>query len=147
MGIKETGLLGRQDKLLTFGATGKISTAGTYACGGSDGVVLDMFNGDTNPKAQIANLEGFSVNFKIDAALTATTAVFKVQVCDTADGTYKDAAVSREVATAELAEGASFPVAVPRGTVEGRYVKAVVVTTGTGGNGVVSACVDTFAGV
>ena len=146
MAVKESGLIGRQDKLLTFGQTGTITSAGTYVCG-SD-VVLDMFNGDTNPKATVAKLDGFSVNFAVDTACAGlTSVVLKVQVCDTSSGTFKDAAVSRSIPLSELSKNATFKVAVPHGAPSGRYVRAAVVSTGTGTAGVISAAVDTFAGI
>jgi hypothetical protein len=146
MAVKESGLIGRQDKLLTFGSTGNITSAGNYVCG-SD-VVLDMFNGDTNPKATVAKLDGFSVSFTVDTAFAGLSSVIlKVQVCDMSNGTYRDAAISRSIPVQELTANASFKVAVPHGALSGRYVRAAVASTGTATAGVISAAVDTFAGI
>lgn len=144
MAIIEKGLIGRQDKLLSFGETGAITSANTYNCGGGDGVVLDMSNGD--PKGQVASLDGFSVHFTVTEGITgATGATFKVLVSDTANGTYN--AIASSVTVTDLAVGAEVNVAIPRGAAAGRFVKAAVTTTGTASAGKVSACVDTFAGV
>lgn len=139
MAITEKALIGRQDKLLTFGATGAITSATTYYCGGSDGTALDM---------NTANLEGFTVNFKIDEAFAGlTNATFKVQTSDD-KSTWKDAAASPVIVLADLPGLNDFVnVVVPRGGAAGRYVRAAVTTTGTATKGIVSACVDTFAGV
>lgn len=137
MAIVEKALIGKQDKLLTFGATGAITSAGTYYCGGSDGVALDM---------NTANLEGFGVNFKIDTAFTGlTNATFKILVSDNKTQ-WKEAASSPAIALTDLPEDA-VNVVVPRGAPAGRYVRAAVVTTGTATAGNVTAIVDTFAGV
>jgi len=138
----EKSLIGKQDKLLTFGETNSITSAGTYPCGYSasatDGVALEMNKGD---------LAGFAVNFKMEeAAAGLTNATFKVM--GSADkSTWVDLAVSPAIAAAKLTADAAFVVPVPRGNGAYKYVKAVVVTTGTATAGKVSACVDTFAGV
>lgn len=138
MAIVEKALIGKQDKLLTFGATGAITTGSkTYYCGGSDGVALDM---------NTANLEGFGVNFRIDTAFKGLTdATFKIEVSDNKTQ-WKEAASSPVIALADLSVDA-VNVVIPRGAPAGRYVRAGVYTTGTATAGEVTAIVDTFAGL
>lgn len=142
MAIQEKQLIGRQDKLLTFGSTNTLTSAGTYPCGYSssytDGTVIDMKNGD---------LENMGVHFKVDTACAGlTSVVLKVQVSSDKSA-WTDAAVSPSILAAALTKDAEFNVVIPRGAPQGRYIRAAVVVTGTGTAGVISACVDTFAGV
>lgn len=145
MAIKESGLMGRQDKLLTFGATAALSATGDAICGKTaeytDGVALDMGKGD---------LEGMSAHFTVDTAINGTgtvTATFFVAVSDDKSNWTK-IAVSPAIAKADLTEGAEFSVGIPRGHKPGQYVRAGVTMDGTTVTaGVVSACIDTFAGV
>ena len=153
MVIKETGLIGKQDKLLSFGETAAISGAATYPCGvttaASDGVCLDMKvvnplkAGEYDP----ANLEGFSVNFQVTTAVTGgTSGTFKVLGSDNMSD-WTELAVSPAIPVAQLTEGAGVVVPVPRGSGSKRYVKAAVTIVGAATAGKVAACVDTFAGV
>lgn len=142
MAIQEKQLIGRQDKLLTLGATNTLTSAGTYPCGYSssytDGTCLDMNKGD---------LENMGVHFHVDtAAAGLTSVVLKVQVSSDKSN-WTDVAVSPSILLAALTKNAEFNVVIPRGATQGRYVRAAVVVTGTGTAGVISACVDSFAGV
>lgn len=134
--------LDRQDEMLKFGATAAITSAKTYPCGVSaayaDGTVLDLGNTD---------LEGMSVIFHVDEAINAGTATFKLSVGDTADGsTWTEIASSPSVAAASLTANKEFAVAIPRGHVQGQYLKATVVATGSPTAGKVSAYVDCYVG-
>lgn len=154
MAIKESGLIGRQDKLLSFGETATLSATGDNYCGYSasytDGVCLDMFNGDTNPKAAPASLAGFAVHFKVEAAVTGTGTVkgtFFVEV--SADkSSWTKVASSPAIGSSDLTADKEFNVVVPRGSEVKRYVRAGITTAGTTiTGGKVSAVVDTFAGI
>lgn len=145
--ITEKGLIGRKDKLLTFGETNTLAATGDapcgYSAGSTDGTVVDMGTGKTS-------LAGMAVAFTVKEAVTGTgtvTGTFFVAVSDD-KSTWTKIAASAAVGSAELTADAVFKVAIPHGAKEGRYVKAGVTLAGssiTGGK--VEATVDTFAGV
>lgn len=136
--------LDRQDKYLEFGATNTMSAATTYPCGYSasatDGTFLDLGKGD---------LEGMSIIFHVDAAVTGTgtvTATFKVAVSDD-KSTWTEVAASPAIGSANLTADKEFAVAIPRGSAKGKYMKATVTTAGTTITaGKVSAYVDAYIG-
>lgn len=133
--------LDRQDELLKFGTTNKITSAATYPCGYSadytDGIALDIGESD---------LEGMSVIFHVEVATSGVTnATFKVFVSND-KSSWTEVAASPAIAGAQLTADKEFAVAIPRGAAVGRYVKAAVTTTGSGSDGKVSAYVDSYIG-
>lgn len=141
----DTGMIGRQDKILTLGvsntATKDTFTACGYDASHTDGAVLDMKDAD---------LEGFSFRFKVDTAPDGTgtvTAHMAIRVSDDKSN-WTIVAVSPEIGAASLTAGTEINVPYPRGAAQGRYVQAGIVATGTTVTaGKVTCVVDTFAGV
>ena len=135
--------LDRQDEMLKFGATNAMAASGTYPCGyaadHTDGTYLDL--GDTD-------LEGMSVIFHVDTALTGTgaKATFKVSVSNDNGSNWTEIAASPEIVAANLTVDKEYAVVIPRGHVQGNLMKATVVAAGTVATGKVSAYVDTYVG-
>lgn len=94
-----------------------------------------------------ADASRMSVVFQVTtAAAGGTSLVFKVQGCDTENGTYTDLAVSPSVLLADLTVGKVVSVPIPAGYNK-KYLKAVVAKTGTFTAGVVSAQIDSYLGI